>query len=308
MSRSTQESLQQAAAWMARLWADDVSTQDRQAFQDWQQRSPDNAFAWRQLEQLQQKFNSLPQPNASSKILGRPNAPARRQFLLWGGVSVAVLALSARYTVPDGTLYATAIGEQNTLTLRDGTVIMMNTNTQVRVNMNDAVRQLYLLRGEVMITTAHHATPFELYTAQGSVVPLGTRFVVRQYKRESHVKVHEGEVELRPALSGQLGRVKSGEQGCFNTDGVMPVQVLEQGADLWAEQKLVANSQPLHKFIAELARYRTGVVNLEPSLASLRITGVFTVQDTDSVLRHLAQVLPIKIRYLTRYWVSIYPQ
>lgn len=56
MDRISRESIEQASLWMARLWADDVTEQDKKAFNTWRTAHPDNEFAWQQLENLQKSL------------------------------------------------------------------------------------------------------------------------------------------------------------------------------------------------------------------------------------------------------------
>lgn len=305
MTQLTREAIEQASVWMARLWADDVSEADKQAFEAWREQHPANDCAWQQLQRLQQKFSTLPQPHTGSRVLGRSHGPSRRQFLLWGGMSAGTLVLSTRWPQHSGELYTSAVGEQKRLTLADGTRLIMDTDTEVRVDFNHGRRRLYLRQGRVMITTAHHGTPFELETAHGRVVPLGTRFSVYTRQRQTQVAVLEGAVELRPAISGGTSRILAGEQGQLTGTGASAAQPLANGAGLWTAHKLVATGQPLHEFIAELARYHPGVLRADASLHRLKVTGVFMVNDTEAVLRHLAQILPVRVRHFTRYWVRV---
>ncbi|MNH30545.1 fec operon regulator FecR [compost metagenome] len=41
------------------------------------------------------------------------------------------------------------------------------------------------------------------------------------------------------------------------------------------------------------------------SIADLRLSGAFRIDDTDTVLENLGVSLPVRVRYMTRYWVSI---
>ena len=67
----------------------------------------------------------------------------------------------------------------------------------------------------------------------------------------------------------------------------------------------MVQNMPLADFIAELSRYRTGMLRISPELADLSVTGVFTLSNTDLILQQLRASLPIKVQQLTRYWVSI---
>jgi len=61
----------------------------------------------------------------------------------------------------------------------------------------------------------------------------------------------------------------------------------------------------LEDFTAELARYRSGVVRCDPAVADLRVSGVFSLRDTDRALENLTRGLPVDVVYRTRYWVTL---
>ncbi len=310
-NRISRESIEQASLWMARLWADDVTEQDKKAFNTWRTAHPDNEFAWQQLENLQKKFASVPNPELSGKVLGRNRREAtRRQALLWGGVSVSTLALmmSTQETKPTGAEYATATGEVRSLSLSDGTELIMNTATRVFVDFNQSERILHLVQGEIMITSGHHLTPFKVITSQGRIVPIGTRYTVRQQAEQTQVGVYEGEVAVYPEQSFESTHILSGESIVFNANRTDKKYTNRATDALWLKQKILAQATPLPDFINDLARYRRGVIKVDPSLHHLKLTGVFSTRDTDKTLYNVSQVLPIEIRYRTPLWVSITPK
>lgn len=311
MDRISRESIEQASLWMARLWADDVTEQDKKAFNTWRTAHPDNEFAWQQLENLQKKFASVPNPQFSGKVLGRNRRGAtRRQVLLWGGVSVSTLALmmSTQDTQPTGAEYATATGEVRSLSLSDGTELIMNTATRVFVDFNQSERILHLVQGEIMITSGHHLTPFKVITGQGRIVPIGTRYTVHQQAEQTLVSVYEGEVAVYPEQSFESTHILSGESIVFNANRTDKKYANQATDALWLKQKILAQATPLPDFINDLARYRRGVIKVDPSLHHLKLTGVFSTRDTDKTLYNVSQVLPIEIRYRTPLWVSITPK
>jgi transmembrane sensor len=61
----------------------------------------------------------------------------------------------------------------------------------------------------------------------------------------------------------------------------------------------------LGDFITQLGRYRPGVLRCAPQVQNLSISGAFRIDDTDTVLQNLGKSLPVKVTYLTRYWVSV---
>jgi transmembrane sensor len=54
-----------------------------------------------------------------------------------------------------------------------------------------------------------------------------------------------------------------------------------------------------------LRDYRPGVLRVEPRAAQIRISGVFSLDDTERTLRVLAETQPVRVNTRTPYWVTI---
>jgi len=83
--------------------------------------------------------------------------------------------------------------------------------------------------------------------------------------------------------------------------------LVDENADAWARGQLVADEQRLGDFLAELGRYRPGLLRVDPRIAGLRLSGVFPLADTDRILDTLPSVLPVRLQWRTRYWVTVVP-
>ncbi|WKD49490.1 FecR domain-containing protein [Microbulbifer spongiae] len=302
------ETIRQASDWMARLWADEVTESERRAFQHWLGQHQDNQKAWRQLQQLQEKFKQLPDPEAGRAVL-MPTAQRNRRLLLWAGLSLGVTALLGSGTgtqhPSDTQVYFTDTGQIKPVTLPDGTQLVLNTNTRVYARTDRHRRQLYLGEGEVMITTAAGSRPFLVVSREGRIRPLGTRFTVRQLNKQTQVCVYEGRVALRLAQAAGVREVDAGHSAVFSANAVLVAA--QNGDHAWTQRRLVATRMPLPQFARELSRYRKGFIRVHPQLQGLVVTGVFSLENTDQALHNLSQVLPLKVRYLTPYWVSLTP-
>ncbi|MCD0506295.1 Fe2+-dicitrate sensor, membrane component, partial [Bordetella petrii] len=75
----------------------------------------------------------------------------------------------------------------------------------------------------------------------------------------------------------------------------------------WLRGVLHARDMRLDGFAAELARYRPGLLRCDPDVAALRISGTFQLHNTDGTLQALPALLPVQVRYLTAYWVTLAP-
>jgi transmembrane sensor len=93
--------------------------------------------------------------------------------------------------------YATAVGQQRSMTLADGSVVLLNTNSQIKVAYNDEYRTIRLLQGEAHFTVEKNAEhPFRVYAGNGRVQAVGTAFSVYLKDNTVDVTVTEGTVEL----------------------------------------------------------------------------------------------------------------
>ncbi len=208
----------------------------------------------------------------------------------------------------------TYTGEQSTLRLDDGTVIVLNTDTAVSTRLAGPQRLVVLRKGEILITTGddtqssiHGKRPFWVHTPFGTLQALGTRFVVRLEQDRARVSVQEGAVELHPAQGSASAIAQAGESLWLAADGVSIAASRGFDEDGWADGVIAGQDMRMADLIAELSRYRPGLTVCDPQVAELRVSGIFHVRDTDQALRFLAQTQPVSITYRTRYWVTVAP-
>lgn len=207
--------------------------------------------------------------------------------------------------------YATATGETRDIVLADGTRIVLDTGTSIDVCFNEQERRIILRSGEILVTTAHDAAPaprsFLVQSRQGTVQALGTRFTVRQDDDLSQVAVFEGAVRIRPLDAQDTDlTMPAGYRTEFSSQQIrQPLLPAEETAAAWSQGLLVAEQMRVGDFVAELARYRSGILRCDPDVADLRVTGVFSLRDTDRALANLTLALPVGIAYRTRYWVTV---
>jgi len=84
--------------------------------------------------------------------------------------------------------------------------------------------------------------------------------------------------------------------------------VADANATAWTRGQLVAERMRLADFIDQLARHRPGVLRCDPAVAELPISGVFPLADTDRVLAALSEALPVQVRTVTPYWITVAPR
>lgn len=309
----------QAVEWLTMLMSGATSAQEQLAWQAWRAANPEHERAWRHIEAMTGRLKALPAKSAYQTLspYARQHQGSRRTLLrslFWGGLLAGSGLLASRTNTWQEQLaeHRTGTGEQRSVTLSDGTRVTLNTATALDVQFDAHTRLLHLRAGEIMIITAAvqgmqpvDPRPLEVQTAQGRIRALGTRFSVRQDDGHTQVAVQESAVQIHPTRSDRLQVLLAGQRTGFSRTHIDPQRPLNEADLAWTREQIIADDLPLGEFIAELNRYRPGVLRCDPQVAGLRLSGVFPVHDSERILSTLPSVLPVQIRTRSRYWVLI---
>ena len=310
---------QQAAEWLTVLMSGEASEAEHAAWQRWRGADPEHERAWQHIDAVSRRFNGLHRGAAAQALAGTEQQAVngkRRQLLAWLGVAAGGGLLAAQTGAWDGVRalradYRTATGERREVVLDDGSVLSLNTHTAVNVRFDASHRLIELLAGEILVSSGHgagSAAPLVVATREGLVRALGTRFVVRQQDGVSTVEVLESAVEIRPRDSAGAPLLLAAGRGvAFSRQATDAPHAVDAHADAWSRGQLIVDDVTLGDFLADLARYRPGVIDCAPAVAQLRLSGVFPLADTQRILNMLPNSLPVQVRSRTRYWVTVEP-
>ncbi len=307
--------VQRASQWMARLWSDNASDAERAACAAWRAQKPEHEAAWQCLQAVNQRFSEVGDSAAQAalKNLAAP-APARRKALQLLGLGIVAggawrLAGSGETWARASADYASATGEIRHLLLPDGSSVVLNTGSAIDVAFSGTQRRIVLKAGEILVATAKDsaARPFSVQSRHGTVLALGTEFLLRQHADRSSVSVLHGAVEIR-CIRGATLRLEADRQSSFDAGRIGAPLPAADNATAWSRGVLVAEQMRLQDLLEELGRYRRGMLRCDPAVAGLRVSGVFSLRDTDRALRNLALALPLEIRYISPYWVRVLPR
>ena len=301
----------EAAEWYARLRAEPATPALEQALHEWLAANDAHRAAWRKVERVCGQFGRVP----GSLALPTLAAP-RRRAVLRGLVAFTVtgggvlLASRAPWQVWQST-YRTAAGERREIELADGTRITLNTRSAADVAYSSQQRRVHLHAGEMLVVTRpdmqRPPRPFVVDTAHGRIRALGTRFNVRIEADRTDVLVLAHAVEVTPTHAPGV-RVEAGQRLHFSTHASGPLQAGDNAPPDWVDGRLVVIDMPLADVLAELARYRAGYLGCAPSVAQLRISGAFPLDDVEQALAALTDGFPLRIERLTRYWTRVMPR
>jgi transmembrane sensor len=327
----------EAAAWVARFDAGDVSAQDQAAFQAWLNRSALHREAIAEYGNFWSEFDKLGQLTASLATGQEVDSPVRRSPLFPGAkywfaaCAASVLVMfavggvvrqesPARPVVrqaavphPSGPQsYATAIGAQKRFTLADGSIVTLNTNSRIDVEIGADSRDVHLVQGEAYFDVVHDkARPFTVYANRYVVRDIGTAFAVHLLdKGLVNVRVTNGSVEIAASRrdnkgldqAKSLGVLGAGQDVLFGQKIVRAevVSDAELGRKLaWRQGQLIYSGQPLAEVLADVSRYTDIEIELaDPGLRDLPVGGAFSANQTDAIIAALENNFGIHAEWL----------
>jgi len=309
-----------AAEWLSRLRQPRLTLEETLAWQQWMSQAPHNRRAFLELEELWDKFDSLATPQlVAPEALGGDNYDGSIPVSDWATHShsvrppdtwrwlhaaILLIALTCLAVGPlfaptiianlsGGKSFETAIGENASLRLADGSRVRLGGHTRLEVLLGPRLRRIDLLSGEAYFEVAKdRARPFLVRAGTATVTAVGTEFNVRRSDDRVVVSVLEGRVLVQPLTPvaplswlptskalGSPAPVSAGERTTINRGGVESTQVVGDaaGAVAWQDGRLAFEAEPLRYVLQDVNRYTTKpIVMADSRIGDLRVTGTIT--------------------------------
>lgn len=298
-----------AAQWFVRLRAGPVTPRLDAKFRRWLAADPANELDYERHELTWALAGELARDQEIEQLLVEAQQatstarPMPRHILTWSAVAavlVAAIYAGVNWESPgDAIVYMTAVGEQRTVVLPDQSRMTLNTSSRVRVAFERNVRTIELEYGEAMFSVTHDPSrPFEVHAARGMARALGTEFNVLSQASAVTVSVLSGKVQVVAPEAGarlQSAVITNGEEVTYNNAGVSQVQRADAARiNGWRSGRVAFNNVDLQAALREFNRYGgTPIVIGDASLASVRVSGVFRIGETDALLRALSTAFEI---------------
>jgi len=303
-----QQLLDEAAGWIARLRASNSSSRDKSDFSRWLNQSPEHIQAFDEMSDTWATLGAAAHLEELTTPLNTRAANNQQKSSYWdwnfwqSGLAMACVAgLFALITLvtPGDSFepqrYETLAGEQRSITLDDGSVVSLNTRTQLEVSYTAKQRNLALITGEAYFDVAKDKQrPFVIDVGQGTVMAVGTAFNIHRYSQTAEVAVTEGIVQMRehkdPATPNpKTERLIADQQAHFGKRGLSNVSHADTKNILaWREQTLVFDQISLTEALKELNRYLEEPVDYShASLKDLEVSGTFSVKAPEATLQAL---------------------
>jgi len=214
--------------------------------------------------------------------------------------------------------YITAVGEQRSITLEDGSVVELNSRSRLRAHFEDDLRAIELLEGEAIFRVSKDPRrPFRVRTGATDIVAVGTAFNVKASDSRTVVTVLEGRV--------RVNQRDAAERSAAATDKAISEFELAVGDQLilakaqpairvslrdtekvtsWTERRLIFEDTPLSTAAAEFARYSSRHIRIEdPTVAERKINGVFDATDPASLAEFLRGDETLNVRNDAGGWI-----
>lgn len=327
---ATTHARQCAAHWLSVLSDESCTEAERKQFFAWLRASGQHVDEFLRLSRLTGRMNQrelwpdadVAELIAAAKASGEGNVTAldfqpqvvaarpERKSVQWpvaaaiACVCVLVGSIAGRsqleqWLAPE---YVTAVGEQRSITLEDGSVVELNSQSRLRAQFKADLRAIELLDGEAIFRVSKDPhRPFRVRTGATDIVAVGTAFNVKASDSRTVVTVLEGRV--------RVNQRDAAERSAAATDQAISEFELAVGDQLivakaqpairvslrdtekvtsWTERRLIFEDTPLSAAVAEFARYSSRQIRIgDPAIGERKINGVFDATDPASLAEFL---------------------
>jgi transmembrane sensor len=322
-----------AARWAVRLDGDNVSEDERRAFEAWRARSAENAAAYERARAAMLVFDgSVEDPSLDAlrraALRYQPDrswrgirAVAAALVLLVASVGTLILARGGSHLflgAPVASLYekgapdyVTRRGEKLDVTLPDGSALTLNTETDLDVVFDGRRRTVEVLRGQAFFNVAKDSSrPFVVVAGGKQIVAVGTAFDVRLDQGRVEVQLVEGHVVVenaepagsasQPAADATASVHLNPGEALVATDQQIVRTAAEDQQRLlkWRDGLIEFDNTSLADAVAEFNRYSAQTISIEdPSIATLPISGLFRTNSQRKFLEAVTSLHPVTIEY-----------
>jgi len=301
---------EKAADWVARLDRGRLSGEESEAFETWLRGDPRRRGALLRanaVSMLSESAQALgpdfdPQRFADFATPARPRV-SRRKVLAWAGTGglVAASIVALGISLPASGAIATGLGEVRLLTLDDGSTVMLNTQTRVRVRYDSGERRIELLEGEAYFTIVRDHRPFLVDIGEARLHATQATFRVRKLgEAPVDILVDRGGVLFgaagtqAPMVLQANTRLVVPPRGALSPQPVTPDLFARELA--WRDGKIAFEGDRLDQAAAQFARYSNTRIEIrDPELANEPVTGLFSASDPAGFGRAVAGIFGARV-------------
>jgi transmembrane sensor len=313
----------EAAEWTVRLDSEDLSMPDRAELENWLRESPMHIAEMLRIGKLTtalSKFDwerippgtDLPVETvsilAALRAPGSPMLHRRHHRSRWfAGIAASLACVAVSLVLFRQQLSTTAIhtqvGERREITLADGSIVRLASNTDLRVRLQAHMRSVVIERGEAIFRVAKDASrPFIVDAASARVQAVGTLFSVARNATSVVVTVTEGRVSVTPAAtSAEVAHgantlvlsLRANEGVAVSANGTTSaVRRVENVPTLeWSDNRLAFEHTRVADVVNQFNRRNPIQIRLSNNIVGSRIvSGIFDASDPQSFVDFLRTI------------------
>ncbi|WP_421738345.1 FecR family protein [Caulobacter sp.] len=312
----------EAAAWVVRLHSDQRTQADREAFNAWLDADAahveafsahaaiwDTVAAWGDDRKAREVLQFSPLWSGFGRRL------AQWSVGVGGLAAAAVLALVLAGGLGSAQHYSTVPGELRTISLSDGSTLLMNTDSKVSTRFTRGERRVFMEHGQAYFRVAKDtARPFRVFVGHDEVRAVGTAFEVRRLGDRAEVVLEEGRLAIFHGIDPSGGKPLSARSA--TAPAPRPALYLSPGQSLdldvvaapvveaanviqssaWRYGRVVLDDARLDEAVADLNRYGGPQIVLADSrLGDIRISGVFHTGRPYDVVSEVVSTFPVVV-------------
>jgi transmembrane sensor len=297
-----------AAGWLARWRSHALSPGEQRAFDAWLEQDANRAdFAqlsrlWSDMEAVRAHPAVL---SMREQALAGAAATSRARWtravaavVVACGIALGAVAFHYRTaSIPvasqDNAMdYETRVGQKSTITLPDGSLVVLDTDSSIRAWSTPTERRVSLTRGRAFFDVAKDAArPFSVTAASNTVVALGTSFDVGLTAAAMEVTLVTGQLRVHgqatAATAEHVVEMHAGQRLIATNDQPWTLREADSRVDTgWLRGQLVFDEAPLGEIAAALNRYSTKKIVIDdPHVASKHLSAVLVAGDIDTFIQ-----------------------
>jgi transmembrane sensor len=298
----------EAARLLARLNSD-PSPDDEAAICAWIEADPRHAVAfaraeaaWDASERLKSAAADITLPPMQHIISEADQRRLSRNIMVAAGVAILLFVFAAIVTVRTFSgveRYETGVGQMRDIALEDGSILHLNSDSEVEARFTSHGRKVRLMKGEASFEISHDPErPFDVEARAAVIRAVGTAFNVRMRPSLVELTVTHGQVSVHCGDS-PLQKVAAGSGAVIQPRSIsltrLGSRIVEQRT-AWRDQMVELDGETVEQAADEFNRYRKAPILIgDTRVSALRIGGRFRTTDSQEFLSALQLTLPIRV-------------
>jgi transmembrane sensor len=298
-----------AEAWFARTRARALTAKEQAAFDQWLAQDIANRIAFDKVSRMWSRMEVV---RADPEVLamresarGRRHAKGTRRRMAIAAAVLCAIAVSllgieqglqwrSATTQEHAIDYETRVGQKSTITLPDGSMVVLDTDSAIQAWSTKNERRIRLTRGRAFFDVAKDAArPFSVTAGANTVTAVGTEFDVELKSASMEVTLVSGRLRVQRSLdSRRIASVPAVEmiagQRLIAEDGKpWHMRKVNSRVDTgWLRGQLVFDEETLGNIATALNRYSTKkIVIPDAGVASRRLSAVLMAGDVDTFVQ-----------------------